>query len=274
MSLPDSGLLFVAELRYLQALCEPADSRNPDALVGAFLSIRQRVGCVLRGTLFRARLQRLRADAFYHYLVARTRYYDQLFLDAVRDSVACIVNIGCGADTRAYRFAHLLGPAGITVLECDQPQAIYAKRDIATRRFPTGHVRYVPLELNHAAWSGFARALDEAPPGRAFVMMEGVSPYIGRTQFEAFLRLLAGRLAPGSVLAYDFKLEGVAPGFARSAAATQPFRLAGERDAVAAYHHTLGFRLQRVEASASLTRRLLPRAPRLFEEDCLACLTC
>jgi methyltransferase (TIGR00027 family) len=272
MSLVDCGRLYVGQLRYIQALCEPADSRNPDAVVGAFLPLGERLACLLHGALFR---RQLRADPFYHYLVARTRHFDQLFLDAVRDSVTCIVNIGCGTDTRAYRFAHLLEAKGITVLECDRPQAIRAKRELATRRWPARHVRYVPLELNDdAAWSSFARALDDAAPGRAFVMMEGVSPYIHKPQFEAFLRLLAAGLRPASVLAYDFKLEGVAPGFGSSAAAPQPFRLSGERDAVAAYHHTLGFRLQRVEASASLTRRLLPRAPRLFEEDCLACLTC
>jgi O-methyltransferase involved in polyketide biosynthesis len=127
----------------------------------------------------------------------------------------------------------------------------------------------VPLDLN----DGFSAALEELPPGRAFVMMEGVSPYIARTQFDGFLRLLSARLAPGSTLAYDFKLEGVADDFGRSAAAPRPFRLGAGRDAVAAYHHALGLRLQRLETSASLTRRLLPRAPRLFEEDCLACLT-
>jgi methyltransferase (TIGR00027 family) len=268
MSLPDSSYLVnVGKLRYIQALCEPADSRNPDALVGAFLSPGQRLASRVRGALF---LRRLRAKPFYHYLVARTRYYDQLFLDAVRDGVACIVNIGCGSDTRAYRFARLLEAKGITVLECDQPRAIYAKRELAARRFSTAHVRYLPLELN----DGLSAGLDEAPPGRAFVMMEGVSPYIDRPKFEAFLRLLAARFSPGSVLAYDFKLEGVAQGFGRSAAAPQPFRLGPERGAVSAYHHALGFRLQHLETSASLVRRLLPRASRLFEEDCLACLTC
>jgi methyltransferase (TIGR00027 family) len=268
MSLPNSSYLArTGQLRYIQALCEPADSRNPDALVGAFLSPAQRLGCRLRGAFF---LRRLRANPFYHYLVARTRWYDQLFLDAVGDSVSCIVNLGCGSDTRAYRFAHLLQAKGITVLECDRPEAIHVKREMAARRFPAVPVRYVPLELN----TGLTSVLDEVPPGRAFVMMEGVSPYIDRPKFEAFLRLLAARLGPGSVLAYDFKLEGVADDFGRSAAVPQPFRLPGECDAVAAYHHALGFTLQHLETSASLTRRLLPHAPRLDQEDCLACLTC
>jgi methyltransferase (TIGR00027 family) len=268
MSLPDSSYLVnVGQLRYIQALCESADSRNPDALVGAFLSLGQRLACRVRGALF---LPRLRANPFYHYLLARTRYYDQLFLDAVRDSVSCIVNIGCGSDTRAYRFAQLLGAKGITVLECDRPEAINAKRELAARRWSAAHVRHIPLNLNENQWDGFSRLLDEHAPARAFVMMEGVSPYIDRTKFEAFLRLLSARLEPGSVLAYDFKLPGVAPGFGHP----ESFRLPPERDAVAAYHHALGFQLKCLETSANLTRRLLPRASPLFEEDCLACLTC
>jgi methyltransferase (TIGR00027 family) len=264
MSLPDSSYLMnVGKLRYIQSLCEPADRRNPDAVVGAFLSPGQRFACRVRGALFR---RRLRANPFYHYLLARTRHYDALFLEAVRACVSCIVNIGCGSDTRAYRFASLIKAKGITVLEYDQPQAIFAKRDMAARRFPTAHVRYLPLELN----DGFAAALNEVPPGPAFVMMEGVSPYIERTKFQAFLRLLRLRLAPGSVLAYDFKLHGVAPGFGHP----NPFRLPPGRDAVAAYHRALGFELQRLEKSAELTRRLIPHASPLFEEDCLLCLTC
>jgi methyltransferase (TIGR00027 family) len=272
MSLPDSSFLVnVGKLRYIQSRCESADDRNPDAVVGAFLSLPERLACMVRGTLL---LPRLRANPFYHYLLARTRYYDALFLEAANDSVACIINIGCGADTRAYRFAQLLERKGIIVLECDRPQAIHAKRDLAARHWPTAHVRYIPLDLHENQWGGFARLLDEHATGPAFVMMEGVSPYIEAGSFEAFLRLLAGRLRPGSIVAYDFKVEGAAPDFGRSAAAPQPFRLACAREAVAAYHRALGWRLRHFEPSAALTQRLAPRAPRLFEEDCLLCLTC
>ena len=65
---------------------------------------------------------------------------------------------------------------------------------------------------------------------------------------KTYSRALA--LEPGSALAYDFKLEGVAQDFGRSTAAPQPFRLAGGRDAVAAYHRALGWQLERLESSA------------------------
>ena len=93
-------------------------------------------------------------------------------------------------------------------------------------------------------------------------MMEGVSPYIDRTKFEAFLRLLSARLEPGSVLAYDFKLQGVAPGFGHP----ESFRLPPERDAVAAYHHAAGVPAystwKQARASRAACCRAHPRSSR------------
>src|SRR5205823_3903009 len=195
------------------ALCEPADSRNPDSVVGALLPLGERLACLLQGALHR---RRLRADPFYHYLVARTRHFDQLFLEAVRDSVACIINIGCGSDTRAYRFQHLLRQKGVSILECDQPRAIQAKQRIAQRHWRTDHIRYVPLELHDTGWTSLVRLLDEKSQGPVLVMMEGVSPYVSSRSFEAFLRVLAAKLHPGSLLAYDFKIVGTMEEFGRS----------------------------------------------------------
>lgn len=267
MNLPNlSYMTDVGQLRYVQARYETAEYRNPDAMVGAFLSVQQRLRCFLRGKLL---ISQLRKNPFYHYILARTRHYDQVFLDAINDSVTCIINIGCGSDTRAYRFARLLKEKRIAVLECDQPQAIQAKQRIAQRHWPTDHVRYVPLDLNETRWSGFARLLDEKSRGPVLVMMEGVTPYVSSETFRAFLCLLAARIHPRSFLAYDFKLVGAAEGFGRSARAQQPFRLPAEEAKVAAYHDALGFQLQYMELSTELSRRLLPGTPPLFDEDCL-----
>lgn len=267
MNLPDlSYLMAVGQLRNIQAHYEDSEYRNPDALVGTFLSIQQRLGCFIRGKFL---MSRLRKNAFYHYVLARTRYYDQVFLDAINDSVICIINIGCGSDTRAYRFAPMLQQKGITVLECDQPQAIQAKEKIARRHWSTDHIRYVPLDLNDSQWTGLTRYLDEKRQGPVLVMMEGVSPYVSNKSFDMFLRLLAASIHPQSFLAYDFKLIGAAEGFGRSARAQRPFRLPAERSEVAAYHRTMGFHLQHMELSAELSKRLLPAAHPLFDEDCL-----
>jgi methyltransferase (TIGR00027 family) len=271
MSLPNlSYMMNVGQLRYIQSRYEGAEYRNPDAVVGAFLSVRQRLRCFVHGKLL---MSRLRANPFYLYVLARTNYYDEVFLDAVYDSVKCIINIGCGSDTRAYRFAHILKQKGVAVFECDQPQAIYAKQKIAQQHWPTNHITYVPLDLNETHWPVFSALLDEKCQGPTLVMMEGVSPYIDSQSFEAFLGLLASKLHPRSVLAYDFKIAGAAEGFGRSPRAQQPFRLRAERNEVAGFHARLGFELLHMELSAELSKRLLPGAPLLFGEDCLLRIT-
>src|SRR5437016_10304251 len=143
MGLPNlSKSMDIARLRYIQSIHESPERRNPDTLVRHFIPILARLRTAWLG---RQELSKLRADPFYYYLVARTHYYDQVVNDAVADGVQQIVNVGCGSDTRAYRFKHLLRSQGVHILECDQPQAIYAKQRIAQRWRPCDYVEYLPI---------------------------------------------------------------------------------------------------------------------------------
>jgi O-methyltransferase involved in polyketide biosynthesis len=59
---------------------------------------------------------------FYYYR-SRGPAYDHVVTDAIEDGVKRIVIVGCGSDTRAYRFKDSLRTR-IRVLECDQSDAI------------------------------------------------------------------------------------------------------------------------------------------------------
>ena len=264
-----SNSLSVAESRYIQSIHETNGLQNPDSLVGQFLPFLQRWRCV---GLSQSEVALLRTRPFYYYLGARTRYYDKVFLDAMAD-VHYIINVGCGMDTRAYRFRPVLRQKGVKVLECDQPHAIEVKQGMAKRVRDCGHVTYVSLDLNDATWPDFEHWLVKNDTAKVLVLMEGVSPYINGETFSGFLRLLASNLSRGSRVAYDFKLRGVADEFGRVGRTQRPFRLAGERAEIAAFHEQLGFRLEHFEHSADLTVRLLadlekPRYP-VFLEDAL-----
>ena len=135
MSVPDmSYARTVGEWRYIQSLHESAERRNPDRLVGKLLPLRERLAARWLGG---KRINALRSHPFYYYLVARTKYYDQVFLGAMESGVRHIVNIGSGTDTRAYRFADRLKDRRIDVCECDQPSVIRAKHRICKRRWPS-----------------------------------------------------------------------------------------------------------------------------------------
>lgn len=271
MKLPDlSYMMTVGQLRYIQSVYETGEYRNPDAFVRDILPTLQRWGCDVRGRIL---LAKLRSQPFYYYVIARTKYYDAVFVDAICDKVNYIVNVGCGIDTRAYRFGDVLRQKGIKVLECDQPEAIYAKRQIAMQRWPADHVEYLAIDLNDDSWPDFERWLRQNHSANMLVLMEGVSPYVNADSFGRFLDLLATELQPGSRFAYDFKLHGVAEDFGRSERTRNPFRLSDALDEVVAYHEKHGYRVEHLELSADLSLRLLPDlansdAP-LFREDAL-----
>lgn len=267
MALPDlSNSMYVARLRYIQTVHERPERRNPDTFVRHFIPALLR----LRTAWMKdEELSRLRSDPFYYYLVARTKYYDQVMIDAVESGIERIVGVGCGSDTRAYRFQDRLLRQGIKVLECDQAASIDEKQRLTRKWRHLGHVEYLGIDLNDGAWPKLEGWLGDGKP-RALVLMEGVSPYVNSDQIAAFLRMLSSRLAPGSPVAYDYKIRGVKDDFGRVGRTEKPFRLSTVRDEVAAFHAGVGLQLEQMELSSALVRRLLPdlsaTAP-VFEED-------
>jgi methyltransferase (TIGR00027 family) len=254
--LPDLSLMMkVGQLRYIQSRRESGELKNPDDLVWKFLSWSQRWSCLWRGGIL---LNHLRTDPFYYYLVARTKHYDDCFAEAVRDGFTRIVNVGCGSDTRAYRFASMLTANNVRVLECDQASAIVAKQTIARRQLQVDHVDYLPIDLNETTWPALQGWLAAGATEKTLVMMEGVTPYVNEASFTAFLEMLKRSLAPGSRLAYDFKISGVDDRFGLNDRTNQPFRLPLDECRVKAFHAALGYETVRLESGADLSRRLLP----------------
>lgn len=256
MKLPNlSNSMSVAEWRYIQHIHEGGTLANPDGFVKNFIPLVQRWRC---RWIKPRQLRQLRRYPFYYYLVARTKYYDDVFQRAIDQGVRYIVNVGCGTDTRAYRYASRLRERQIEVLECDQEASIVAKQRIAQRWRVSDYASYLPIDLNQGAWPELQRRLAQHAGGPTLVLMEGVSPYIDPVSFDSFLTLLAKQLAPGSRIAYDYKLQGVADDFGRAGRSGAVFRLSGTDADAVAFHARHGLRVEHHELSSALTTRLLP----------------
>ena len=265
--LPDqSNSMYVARMRYIQSLYESPERRNPDMLVRHFLSFSQRLGVRWIG---QGKLAQMRSDPFYYYLVARTKYYDQVVKDAVADGVQQLINIGCGSDTRAYRFHELLSNKGVSILECDQAASINNKKKMTKDWRKTHPVEHLPIDLNDGTWPVLQHVIENRNV-KTLVLLEGVSPYIDEASWGQFLDLLSSKLMPGSHVAYDFKIAGVKDNFGRGGRTLKPFRLTRVNQEVAAFHEAHKLRLEHMELGPQLTTHLLPdldgSSPR-FEED-------
>ena len=271
MPIPNlSKSLYVARLRHIQSAHESPQRRGPDTLVRYMLPTLQRVRTTW---ISKSDLSRLRKDPFYYYLVARTKYYDRIFTEAISDGVERILNAGCGTDTRAYRFRRLLCDHHVRVLECDQAELIYERQRIVKRWGHAPYVGHLAIDLNDGCWPELEQWLGHLTGPRTLVLMEGVSPYVETGAFTQFLQLLGAKLAVGSQMAYDFKLVEVNDDFGRDGRGRGSFRLSSNRSEVAAFHKPLGLHLQHMELSSELCVRLLPdlkqSANPLFDEDAL-----
>lgn len=265
-----SNLAGTAFKRHIQSLHESGDRRNPDILAGALLSAeRQQQARQLQPEA----LEAMRRDAYYHYLTARTKFHDQALLDAVADGIRRIMIVGSGLDTRFHRFGGHLAALDVRVAECDQPEAIAAKQQLAAQLPYADRIRYIGVDLNRpdsceTMWH-WLRA--ESTP--ALVIAEGVSPYIGETCFRDFLGTLRQSCPGSSRFNYDFKVAGVDDDFGKALESEQPFRLPLDEPAIARMHAELGYRKASLTPSASLMNIHVPSwnedVSALFAQDAM-----
>jgi methyltransferase (TIGR00027 family) len=260
-----SNAISVARLRYVQAVCETGVHRNPDTLVGHFLPLPLRLLSLLQAKKLR--------HPFYYLLLARTKHYDQLFTEAVLDDTTTIINIGCGLDTRALRFATQLKTRNKAVFECDQAHLIFKKEILAKRKWCVDHIQYLSIDLNDDfTWTQLFSRLAKID-GALLVLLEGVSPYIAESSFSGFLKSIAEIAPLGSRIAYDALIRGKVD----LSGPERLCRLSAVKEEIIAFHEAMGYRVGHIEFGPELAGRLLPnlgpKCTSLFADNCTIVLT-
>ncbi|PCE30735.1 hypothetical protein BZL54_19030 [Burkholderia ubonensis subsp. mesacidophila] len=198
--------LRVTMLRALGHAEPDASVRCGDHLAQRFLDDETRMLLRMR----RAMLNRFEATApgLYGYVVARTRFFDEVVARSVDAGVRQFVLIGAGYDSRAWRFD---APASLTFYEVDTPDVHRAKAErAAAAALAAPANRIVPIDPQPDAGSLVARleaaGVDWTAPFT--VMAEGVLYYLDPAFLEGLLYALRARRAPaGACVAFDY-LDG------------------------------------------------------------------
>lgn len=135
--------------------------------------------------------------AVVHHLVIRTRFFDEMLLDAAGTSHQ-IVLLGAGLDARAFR---LPWPKATRLFELDQPDLLSWKQQVleGAGAEPTCERIVVPADLRTDWPSALARAGhdDNAP---TVWLAEGLLVYLAAPVVEQLLRELTARSPDGSRL--------------------------------------------------------------------------
>lgn len=131
------------------------------------------------------------------WVAARTKFLDDLVLDAVAGGCAQVVLLGAGLDTRAFR---LPWPKPVTVYELDTPEMIDFKTEVLGATEPTAAARVaVPIDLRENWPAALRRAgfLADVP---TVWILEGLLMYLPGEAVDALMRRVGELSAPGSAV--------------------------------------------------------------------------
>jgi methyltransferase (TIGR00027 family) len=197
------------------------------------------------------------ARHFRAFLVARSRYAEDLLAISAARGVTQYVVLGAGLDTSAYRGVAL---NGLHVFEVDHPNTQSWK--IASLQatgiiIPTS-LRYVPVDFECQELAAELAAAGFRADRPAFVSWLGVVPYLTK-EAAAHTFAYLGKLPEGSAVVFDYAVPRPSLGFVerlaldalsrRVASAGEPFRLFFTPEELEEFLKSQGFR--RIEQLAS-----------------------
>ena len=135
------------------------------------------------------------------FIVARSRYAEDMLRDAVAQGVTQYVLLGAGLDT----FAHRNPYSDLRVFEVDHPATQSWKRDLLTEStLPSSkNLVYAPVDFETQDLPTQLRAAGFDPEASTFFAWLGVVPYLTHGAFRTTLDFIASR-PRGSGLVLDY----------------------------------------------------------------------
>lgn len=205
--------LMAAIYRFLASREERRGFKGPDNLAYMFLPSKARffLSFSFFRRLFKEKLHE-KGPGSYEYVTARTRYFDDLFLQAVKEHIPQIVFLGAGYDTRAIRFQEILN--GTEIFELDAATTQNEKLKVLTKNkvLLPKQLHYVPInfERNDLKQILFRAGYD--PTRRTLFIWEGVSMYITDQAVDETLAFVKSNSGAGSSIAFDYLYRSVIRG--------------------------------------------------------------
>ncbi|MBN1615087.1 MAG: SAM-dependent methyltransferase [Deltaproteobacteria bacterium] len=165
---------------------------------------------LIRVPLFgRLLMKTLTAKGIYEYVIARTKYIDAVFRQALSDSFSQILLFGAGFDTRALRFqkeAHRT-----RIFELDVPPTLKAKLAQYQKRRLTipPNVVFVPIDFDRES---LPAKLDQAGftnDDRTLFVLEGVLEYLQPRSVDQTFRTIHALAGAGSEVVFNYVYASV-----------------------------------------------------------------
>jgi methyltransferase (TIGR00027 family) len=143
-----------------------------------------------------------RAPRLRDHLLARTRFFDSVVLDALERGVGQIVIVGAGYDDRSFRFRS----PGVRFFELDHP-ATQADKRRRVEALDGGGPTFVAADFTHDSVADALAAAGHDTSAPTLFICEGLVIYLEASEIVELLAALRSRAADGSELAISLAVH-------------------------------------------------------------------
>jgi len=141
------------------------------------------------------------------YIIARTAFFDDQLVQALKNKIPQIVILGAGYDSRPYRFAGQ--NRGSTIFELDAAPTQNRK----IRCLKAAHidkpreVRHIPINFRNEALGEVLEKAGFKQQEKTFFLWEGVTYYLDQAAVARTLEYAGHACPPESVIAFDYAIQ-------------------------------------------------------------------
>jgi len=142
-------------------------------------------------------------SGIYEYIVARTRYIDNLF-ETVMNDVSRVFILGAGFDSRAWRFQQQL--QNCLVYECDHPDMQMKKRHML-QKIDIGipaNFSFIPIDFSNDSFADFIKTLAIVKNEKCVFILEGLLMYLTPPQADQLMQTIKQSGSEHCVIFFDY----------------------------------------------------------------------
>jgi len=147
---------------------------------------------------------RLSPKGIYQYVIARTKYIDQVFNDATEKGFQQMLIMGAGFDSRAIRL--LQGRNNVKVYEVDACTTLEAKLKQYKKRkisYPANNI-HIPVDFEKEDIKARLKEAGFSKKKKTLFILEGLIMYLTQEAVTATFRLINECSPPGSLAVFDY----------------------------------------------------------------------
>ncbi|MFC2049853.1 class I SAM-dependent methyltransferase [Chloroflexota bacterium] len=161
------------------------------------------------GWLFKLFSRYFFPNGIYEYVIARTKYFDAVFIEALEHGFDQIVIFGAGFDSRALRFSRL--NRGTRIFELDAPITQNEKLTAYQLKklvIPENLI-FVPINFNQESLADKMAQAGFIAGRKSLFLLEGVTMYLSQDAIENTFRFISDVSSIGSLIVFDYIYAGV-----------------------------------------------------------------